>query len=408
MKILQVNCVYKKGSTGKIVFDLHKSYLEQGINSVVCYGRGEKIREDKVFKTCGECYSKVNNLYSRVTGIMNAGCFFSTQKLKQIILSEKPDVVHLHCINGYFVNIYRLVSFLRNQHINTVLTLHAEFMYTGGCGYALECNQWRDAGGCGISECPRWRSETGSLFRDRTSIMWKQMKNAFVGFEKLIVTSVSPWLRERAASSIILGQKRNITVLNGVNTSIFRPQPVEGLRAELGVEGKKVLLHVTAYFKKDRSHIKGGFYVMELAKKLADNPEIVILVAGPYEEIPDSPKNIVFLGSISNQEKLAALYTLANITLLTSEREAFSMVTVESMCCGTPVVGFAAGGPESIALEGGGTFVSHGDVPALAEAVHRCLATGKPDWIKVEAQKRYSIDCMASEYIKCYDTLLKN
>lgn len=408
MKVLQVNCVYKKGSTGKIVFDLHKSYLKLGIDSVVCYGRGEKLREDKVFKTCGECYSKVNNLYSRVTGIMYGGCFFSTHKLKQIILSERPDVVHLHCINGYFVNIYRLVSFLRDQQINTLLTLHAEFMYTGGCGYAFECNQWRDAGGCGVSECPRWRTETGSLFRDRTSTMWKQMNNAFDGFEKLIVTSVSPWLRERAASSAIMGQKKNITVLNGVNINIFRPQPVDGLRAELGLEGKKVLLHVTAYFKKDRSHIKGGFYVMELAKRLTHNPEIVILVAGPNEEIPDSPNNIVFLGSISSQEKLAALYTLANITLLTSERETFSMVTVESLCCGTPVVGFSAGGPESIALEGCSNFVSHGDVLALAEAVQRCLATDKPDWVKVEAQKRYSSDCMVSEYMKCYDALLKS
>lgn len=408
MKVLQVNCVYKKGSTGKIVADLHSCYLESGIDSVVCYGRGDRPSEDRVYKICGECYSKINLLYSHITGIMYAGCHVSTEKLKQIILKEKPDVVHLHCINGYFVNIYHLIAFLRDQQIPTVLTLHAEFMYTGGCGYAFGCNQWREASGCGMPECPRWRSETGSIFRDRTSIMWARMKNAFEGFDKMIVVSVSPWLRERAASSVILGSKKNVTILNGIDTRVFHPQPVEALKAEYGLQGKRVLLHVTAYFKKDKQHIKGGYYVMELAKKLKNDPDIVILVAGPHEKITDVSSNIIFLGNVKNQEKLAALYTLADATILTSERETFSMVTVESICCGTPVVGFVAGGPESIAIKEFGTFVNFGDIDALLKAVKKTLDKGKSFVIAERAQKEYSKQRMVDAYLHCYEELLKN
>lgn len=80
MKILQINCVYKKGSTGKIVFDVHSELLKQEIGSVVCYGRGEIIREPHVYKTCGELYSKFNNALSRITGLMYGGCFFSTNR----------------------------------------------------------------------------------------------------------------------------------------------------------------------------------------------------------------------------------------------------------------------------------------------------------------------------------------
>ena len=100
MKVLQVNCVYKKGSTGKITYDLHKGLLDAGINSVVCYGRGALVKEPRVYKTCPEWYSKLNNAWSRVTGIMYGGCFFSTDKLISIIKKEKPDIVHLQCING--------------------------------------------------------------------------------------------------------------------------------------------------------------------------------------------------------------------------------------------------------------------------------------------------------------------
>ena len=133
MKILQVNCVYRKGSTGKIVYDIHTELLRQGIEDVVCYGRGEVIKEPNVHKTCPEWYSKLNNLWSRVAGVMYGGLWFSTHKLISIIESEKPDIVHLHCINGYFVNIYKIVSYLNRHHIRTVLSLHAEFMHTANC-----------------------------------------------------------------------------------------------------------------------------------------------------------------------------------------------------------------------------------------------------------------------------------
>ncbi len=109
MKILQVNCVYKLGSTGKIIFDIHTYLQQQSIESVVCYGRGKIVNEPHVYKVCGEVYSKINNVWSRITGIVYGGLKHSTNKLKSIIENEKPDIVHLHCINGYFVNIYDII-----------------------------------------------------------------------------------------------------------------------------------------------------------------------------------------------------------------------------------------------------------------------------------------------------------
>ena len=85
MKVLQVNCVYNTGSTGKIVYDVHCELLNSGFESVVCYGRGAKTNDKNVYKTCGEIYSKLNNLLTRFTGIMYGGCFFSTNKLQSVI-----------------------------------------------------------------------------------------------------------------------------------------------------------------------------------------------------------------------------------------------------------------------------------------------------------------------------------
>ena len=129
MKVLQINCVYNEGSTGKITRDIHEYLIEKNEESVVLCGRRGK-NKDCDYAIVSEVYAKLNNLRSRVTGVMYGGCLLSTEKIKRIIRCEKPDIVHLQCINGFFCNIFVLLEFLKKSNIPTVLTLHAEFMYT--------------------------------------------------------------------------------------------------------------------------------------------------------------------------------------------------------------------------------------------------------------------------------------
>ncbi len=403
MKILQVNCVYRKGSTGKIVYDVHTELLRQGVDSVVCYGRGERIKEPHVYKVCPEWYSKLNNLWSRLTGVMYGGLFLSTGKLIRIIERERPDVVHLHCINGYFVNIYRLVRYLKKKRIKTVLSLHAEFMHTANCGYAVECERWKT--GCG--HCPRLRQETKSWLIDGTHRSWLRMKEAFEGFGvDLIVTSVSPWLMERAKQSPILSQARHTVVLNGLDTGVFHPYPKGQGRADFAIpQDKPVVFHATPSFTTAKGHLKGGYYVCELAKRM---PDVLFLVAGPHASDLTVPGNVRLLGMVKDQRSLARLYALADATLLTSQRETFSMVTAESLCCGTPVIGFKAGGPESIALEEYCKFVAYGDVTALSVAMENCLHTSvDPQRIAQKAVQSYAREVMTRRYQDVYQTIVR-
>ena len=400
MKILQVNCVYKKGSTGKITYDIHSELLKQGIESVVCYGRGEKINEPHVYKTCGEVYSKINHLLSDFTGVMYGGCFFSTNKLIKIIKKEKPDVVHLQCINGYFVNIYRLVSWLKKHDIKTVLTLHAEFMYTANCGHALDCDKWQT--GCG--HCPRLKQETKSFFIDGTHKSWMKMKKAFDGFnDNLVVTSVSPWLMERAKLSPILNDKKHEVVLNGVNTDVFHFYDTAELRSQMGLNGVKVIFHATPSFDDNIKSLKGGYYVLKLAEKMLDE-NVKFVVAGNHPEGLKVPSNVILLGKVADQELLAKYYSMADVTLLTSKKETFSMVTAESLCCGTPVVGFKAGAPEQIAIPEYSSFVDFGDLESLHEEMKKFLAESflKMD-IALTSNCKYAKQTMTENYLKIYE-----
>lgn len=369
MKVIQINCVYARGSTGKITRDLHEGLLEKGVDSIVIYGRGQKSSDPKVIKACNEFYAHVNKVWSFITGLMYGGCFFSTNRIIRIIKKEKPDIVHLQCINGNFVNIYRLVTWLKKHKIKTVLTLHAEFMHTANCGYALDCEKWKT--GCG--HCPRLKQETHSLLFDGTHRSWVKMKKAFDGFDNLIVTSVSPWLMDRAKQSPILADKKHCVVMNGLDTSVFHYYDTSDLRKQMGLENKKVVFHATPSFNDDPNHIKGGHYLIELAKQL---PEITFVVAGSYPEGLSVPDNMRLLGPVTDQIKLAQLYSMADVTVITSKRETFSMITAESLCCGTPVVGFKAGGPETITMNEFSEFVDYSDLTKLSIAIINLINAG--------------------------------
>lgn len=403
MKVLQVNCVYGVGSTGKITADLHRELEKAGMESVVCYGRGAVVNAPHVYKTCGELYSKANNALTRLTGLMYGSCGYSTRKLISVIQKEQPDIVHLQCINGYFVNIFRLVEWLKQQHIKTVVSLHGEFLYTGSCGVAQDCERWMT--GCG--NCPRLRQETGSLLRDGTAESWRRMKAAFDGFEQdAIVTAVSPWVMERAKASPILSKFRHRVVMNGTDISVFHPYAAEALRQQHGLTNEKVVLHVTTDFSADPNGFKGGWALLQVAERLREQP-IHFFVAGRVTDDVVPPPNVTLLGRLENQTQLAQYYSMADATLLASKRETFSMVTAESLCCGTPVVGFRAGGPESIALPEHSVFVEQGDIDALACAVRATLSAPKDtERIAVQAAARYSAEMMYQSYFDVYRELL--
>ncbi|KIR02413.1 Glycosyltransferase [Lachnospiraceae bacterium TWA4] len=169
MKILQINNVYGIGSTGKITRQIHLNLLKNEINSIVLYGRGPTMCEEGVIRTGSNLYGKFNSFLSRFTGNQYGGCFLATHKIIEIIKKQKPDIVHIQCINGNFINIYKIIEWLKNNQVRTVITLHAEFMYTANCSHSFDCNQWK----LGCDKCPHLKEATGSYFLDRTKKLFE-------------------------------------------------------------------------------------------------------------------------------------------------------------------------------------------------------------------------------------------
>lgn len=407
MRVLQINNVYPAGSTGRITQAVHRRLLRDQQESHVIYGRGPVVREDFVMKAAPELIMKAQSLRARVTGYSYGGSLISTWRILRAIRDLKPDVVHVHCVNAYMVNVYRLMSYLKQQRIPTVLTLHAEFMYTGGCTHSNDCDQWLEGCCTTTRVCPEWnRLVPPSFFFNRARQGWDRMHKALRGFESLTVCAVSDWVRERASRSVFFTNQRLVTVLNGIDTRAFHYRADSAaLAARLGLEGKEVVLHVTPDFQ---SEIKGGKHVVALARRMAGQQNLAFVVIGPGSQWPDAPDNIRFLPPVASAEELAAYYSLARVTLLTSIRETFSLVTAESLCCGTPVVGFQSGGPEYIALPGYSEFVPQGDLDALEKALTSWLHKPHHKYlISEDALPVYGQQPMCDKYLFEYERLLQ-
>ena len=119
------------------------------------------------------------------------------------------------------------------------------------------------------------------------------------------------------------------------------------------------------------------------------------------------PSNVQIWGRAKSQDELAQLYSEADLTILLSRRETFSMVTVESLCCGTPIVGFEAGGPDSIAIKDFSKFVEYANVDELNKTITSFLKKEiDKSLISAIAVKEYSQDVMANGMFKNYKKLI--
>jgi glycosyltransferase involved in cell wall biosynthesis len=193
---------------------------------------------------------------------------------------------------------------------------------------------------------------------------------------------------------VILGSFPFQTVLNGVDTSVF-------FREKDHASKENTVLSVTAHFSPERDHHKGGWYLIQLAKRM---PEVTFLVAGKADAVEDLPENLQLLGEIRDQKELARLYREAKVSLVTGRRDTFSMPCAESLCCGTPVVGFEAGAPEQISLPVYSAFAPYGDLPKLEALLRHWLERYDLDrrTLAETACRTYSTQTMVRNFMEVY------
>jgi len=400
VRVALIDVVYGHGSTGKIVDFTHRYLINTGYESRAYFGRGAVNPTPHVKKISTGIEVIIDAGLSRITGYSGIFSPVSTARLIAEIEEFNPDVIHVHELHGYYVNYFKLVEYFKAKDIPIIWSLHCEQTYTGRCGFALDCDQWRTQ----CVKCPRLNDYPASWIFDRAQVQFERKKKMFDGMNKIVFAPVSDWLLSRLRQSFLKDRPARV-VHNGIDTATtFYPRQTYDLRARYGLEGRCVIISAAQDLM---TSIKGGQWVIELAARLQDKP-ISFLMIGVRGNI-DVPPNVICLATMESQADLAAHYSLADLFLITSRAETFSLVCAESLACGTPVVGFDSGGPSEVAPEPYGKFVPYGDLAAL-EAVVTSIYEGRTrvpdqDACVKHAQARFSNENMIKGFLSLYQEM---
>ena len=167
-----------------------------------------------------------------------------------------------------------------------------------------------------------------------------------------------------------------------------------------------MVLSVTAKFSTIDTEDKGGSYIVQLANLLIDE-DVVFVVAGKNYPKESYPGNLIALGKITDQNELACLYSTADLCLITSKHETFGMAVAESLCCGTPIIGFKAGGPESIVIDESTKYFEFGDTQSLNLLIRNYIKGNVSYTVdSSKAKTIYSRESMLVQYNELYRTSL--
>ena len=383
MRIVQVNVIYGHGSTGRIVETLHQQYLKLGHDSYVLFGRGKKPDDKRVIRTGFLWEAKFWRLIQLFTGNTLNGSPLSTWNLKRHIKRLKPDVVHVQLINGNMCNVISFLKWLWKKKYKVVLTHHAKFLFAGGCGINL-CDGYTH--GCG--KCPLKRKEFGRFCLDRSAKNYKRLASiGFPSWKETRHTFVSPWLMSLAQKSKSIAGAKMTSIFNPVDTEVFQSDvtdssPIDG----------EYLFFPSSMVGADT---KGANFIDEIAKRIEPLGLNLVITENSRDAV--RPNNVIDVGRINGPQEMARYYRHAKATLVLSLFETFSMPTIESILCGTPVVGFECGGPSSLDTGGMATFFPYGDLDALIAEIQNTK-----DAVASSLKDVYSPEAIASKYLETY------
>jgi len=405
MRILLIDVNCKQSSTGDIVYNLYDHLKKNGHQAAICYGRGPIVNEDDIFKFGLDWETYIHAALSRLMGLNGFFSYKSTKRLINFIERYKPDIVHIHELHGYFVNLYQVVNYLKAKNVPIIWTFHCEYMYTGKCGYAYDCKRFIDK--CG--HCPYLHDYPSSFIIDATKYMLAKKKRLLLDYDNLLIVSPSDWLAGRVKISFLKGRMLKV-INNGINVDIWYPRETSSLASEISLPlNYKIILSIAPNILSDR---KGGKWDIRLAKIMQDEPILFILVGASTRAnnvIESYGASVLLFSKIGDKNRLARFYSIADLFLLCSKRENYPTTCLEAQCCGAPLAGFNEGGAVETDLDSGRYFVDYGDLAGLSIAVRKAISEDTPTRREQRsrlARQQFSYDKMAQEYVRAYRNML--
>ncbi|MBR2275750.1 MAG: glycosyltransferase [Lachnospiraceae bacterium] len=402
-RVMLINTVVGPGnSVGRLVEGLYRTLTANGYECMVAYGRGDCPADIRSYKI-----STKSDVYFHVamTRLFDRHGFYSkvvTLDLIDAIEAFDPDIIHLHNIHGYYLNVRELFKYLKTSGRRVIWTLHDCWSFTGHCAHFeyVGCTKWQSL----CQNCEQL-SEYPKAYKDSSEKNYLEKKELFCGLENLTLVTPSEWLRQRVRQSF-LKDYHTVVVPTGIDLTYFHPIEEERkedniifrLKNNLALRGKRVILGVANPWRER----KGLTQFINLNKILSDK-YVILLVGLNNSQLSELPDSIIGVAKTESLEELAALYSLADVYVNLTLEDTFPTTNIEALACGTPVITYKTGGsPESL-NETCGIVVEKNSVQGVASALDKIeLSMGRAytPQMCVRQAMQYDKDIRFIEYIE--------
>lgn len=391
MKIFQINSTCGFGSTGRIAVDILKELEKNGGEGIIAYGRNSAPENVNSYRIGSDLDVKIHGIFSRITDRQGFYSSSATKKLIKKIKDYNPDIIHLHNIHGYYLNVAILFDFLKEYNKPIVWTLHDCWAFTGHCAYFSfnGCEKWKTE----CNTCPLKKDYPTSLVMDNSKKNYEQKKELFTKPENITIVTPSKWLKDLTEKSF-LGKYPVKVINNGIDLTKFKPTESD-FREKNNLQNKFIILGVASIWE-ERKGLKD---FIKLNEMLSENEKIV-LVGLDDNQLATLPEDIIGIKRTSSIEELAEIYSSADVFVNPTYEDNYPTTNLEAISCGTPVVTYITGGsPESV-FEGNGFSVPQGDVKGIYDAIKKVDGCKTPTKDFFDASKRYK------EYVDLYKEIL--
>jgi putative colanic acid biosynthesis glycosyltransferase len=402
MRILQINTTVNSGSTGRIAEDIGRTLMANGHESYIAYGRGNLKSQSQLIKIGNQIDILLHGLKTAIFDRHGFGSKKATLDLIDEINKIKPDVIGLHNIHGYYINIEILFNYIAQKNIPVVWTFHDCWPFTGHCTYfdSVGCTKWKTQ----CEKCPKTKMYPKSLGLDNSFKNYNDKKRIFNQDKNLQIVTPSHWLKELVAESYLT---HPVTCIhNGIDLKQFIPAVnTDHLREKLQLQNKKIVLGVASIWDQR----KGLTDFVKLASMLSDEYQI-LLIGLTQKQVNILPKNMIGIKRTESIEELATYYSMADVFVNPTYQDNFPTTNIEALACGTPVITYNTGGSPEAIDETTGTVVKKGDIQSLKQAIEKWCTNNSVDTsnkCRTRAEILFNKEDRYKEYLAIYEQILK-
>lgn len=369
------------GSTGRIAKGLQQYLKNIGVNTLFCYGRGEKRDDEDCFRFCTLLDIGIHFFHTHLTGILNSSSRVATERLVKKLRQKGIRSIYIINLHGYILNEELFLDYLVNDDIRVVYIMADESAFLGNCTYRDGCEEFVN----GCKKCNKVNGVSKLVCPNASVNAFQIKKGAYDRLKK--ITFVGPeFVVNAAKQSPLMTGKRMEVVDEAIDVRVNKPCDTTLLRKKLKINDEQIVIVCIAPFSYSRKGVK---YLVEAAKRLENNSRFVFVQVGyDVKDKSGLPKNYIPIGYINNQQELTAYYSLADLFVFPSLQDTMPNACLDALACGSPLLCFNISGMPYIADNTVMTLVEAMNVDQMVDVF---LKTKKKDESIINTCRNYAL-----------------